>query len=154
MVQSIVHHSISCRCSSHMVLVSDIRWWRISMTMAHTSLVYVECFRNLCRWQNCKRSWCSVFVNLTLSCPFLSSVSGSLILCAPCNMHLSKWFSSTYSMHQSSHTNNIGRNVFCCCDYYIASIPVCSSLLPISNVMFHQQWNMINLRDALQWSRW
>ena len=41
-----------------------------------------------------KCSWYSVFVNLTLSRPFLSSVSGSLILCAPCILHLSKCFFS------------------------------------------------------------
>ena len=42
-----------------------------------------------------KRSWYSVFVSLTFSCPFLSSASVNLILCAPCNLHLSKWFFNT-----------------------------------------------------------
>ena len=50
-VQSIVHHCISCRCSFHMELVAGIRWWRILMIMAHTSLVYIEHFRNPHRWQ-------------------------------------------------------------------------------------------------------
>ena len=50
-VQSIVHHCISCRCSSHMVDDAGIGWCRILMTMAHTSLVYAERFRNPRRWE-------------------------------------------------------------------------------------------------------
>ena len=50
-VQSVVHHYISHRCSFHMVCVAGIGYWRILMTMAHTSLVYVERFRNPRRWQ-------------------------------------------------------------------------------------------------------
>ena len=51
MVQGIVHHYISCRCNSYMVRVAGIRWWRILMTMAHTSLVFIERFWNSHRWQ-------------------------------------------------------------------------------------------------------
>ena len=94
-LQSIVRQCISRKCSFHMVRVAGIGWWRILMTMVHTSLVYVECFRNSSRWQKGKHSWYSVFVNLTLSHQFLSSASGSFILCAPCNLHLSKCFFST-----------------------------------------------------------
>ena len=50
-VRSIVHHCISCRCSSHMVRVPAICLLRILMTMTHTSLLYVERFRNPHRWQ-------------------------------------------------------------------------------------------------------
>ena len=46
-VQSIPHHCTSYRCSSHMVCDSG----RISMTMAHKSLVYVKHFPNQHRWQ-------------------------------------------------------------------------------------------------------
>ena len=51
MLQSIFHHCISRRCSFHMVHVASIGGWRILMTMVHMSLVYVERFRNLRRWQ-------------------------------------------------------------------------------------------------------
>ena len=50
LVQSIDHHCISHRCIFHMVHVAGIEWWRILM-MAHTSLVYVERFRNPRKWQ-------------------------------------------------------------------------------------------------------
>ena len=50
-VQSIVYHCILRRCSSHMVHDLCIGWWRILMTMVHTSLVYILPFRNLRRWQ-------------------------------------------------------------------------------------------------------
>ena len=50
-VEIIVHHCISHRCSSYMVCDSGIGWWRISMTKAYTSLVYVKSFRNPRRWE-------------------------------------------------------------------------------------------------------
>ena len=50
-LQSIFHHCISRRCSFHMVHVASIGWWRILMAMVHMSLVYVERFRNMRRWQ-------------------------------------------------------------------------------------------------------
>ena len=50
-VQSISHHFISHKCSSHMVRDAGIGWWRISIRMAHTSLVYTERFRKPRRWQ-------------------------------------------------------------------------------------------------------
>ena len=45
-LQSIVHHYISHRCTFHMVRVVGIGWWRILVTMVHTSLVYLERSRN------------------------------------------------------------------------------------------------------------
>ena len=50
-LQSITHHCISRRCSFHLAHVTGIGWWRILMIMAHSSLVYVEHFRNPHRWQ-------------------------------------------------------------------------------------------------------
>ena len=50
-IQIILHQCISRRCSSHMVCYPCTEWWRISMTMAHMSLVYVKCIKNRCRWQ-------------------------------------------------------------------------------------------------------
>ena len=43
--QSTAHHCISSRCSSYMIHDADIGWWRILMTMANTSLVYIMRFR-------------------------------------------------------------------------------------------------------------
>ena len=37
--QSIVYHCISRRCSCHMVHDAGVGWWRILMTITHTSLV-------------------------------------------------------------------------------------------------------------------
>ena len=50
--------------------------------------------------QMTKGSRYSVFLKLTLSCRFLSSASGSLILCIPCNLHISKWFFNVSSLIQ------------------------------------------------------
>ena len=50
-LQCIVHHCLSRRCSFHMVRDAGIGWWRILIMMAHTSLVYIELVRNLRTWQ-------------------------------------------------------------------------------------------------------
>ena len=98
-VQNIVHHCISHRSNSHMIRAAGIAWWRILMTMAHTNLVYIICFRNPRIWQ--KVNIVSiVFVNLTLSRSFLPPFSRNLVLCGPCNLHLSKWLFSTSSLVQ------------------------------------------------------
>ena len=81
-VQSIVHHYIWRRCSFHRLRDVSIEWWRILMMMADDEL------------------WYSVFVNLTLPSPFLSPASGSMILCASCNLHLSIWLFNTFSLVQ------------------------------------------------------
>ena len=95
-----------------------------------------------------KRGWYSVIVGLTLLHSFLSSASESLILCAPCNLHLSKCF-FPIAIHWFSHANNIDRSIFCRCDYYFVLILVCSSLSTIRNEMFHLQWYIINSCDVL-----
>ena len=64
----------------------------------------------------CKRSWYSVFVNLTLLNIFLSSASGNLILCAPCNWHPPKWFFNTSSLLQPC--KEYWQKYFCRCHYY------------------------------------
>ena len=86
-----------------------------------------------------KRRWFSVFVNLTLSCPFLSSASGSLILFAPCNLHLLKWFFNTSSLIQACKQIEIDGNIFCGSYYYIDLMLVCSGLSPMDNETFCQQ---------------
>ena len=75
-LQSIVHHCISCRCSSYMIHIAGIG--------------YIEHFQNLRRWQK---------VN-AVGIQFCNSASGNLILCTPCNFHLSKWFFNTSSLVQ------------------------------------------------------
>ena len=110
-VQSIGHHCISRRCSSHMVRDAGIGWWRILMTMAHTKSCLRKTLLKSAYLTKGKRSWYYVFVGLTLLHSFFSSASGSLILCAPYNLHLSNCFFSI-PLHWFSHVNNIIRNIF------------------------------------------
>ena len=110
-----------------------------------------------------KYSWSRTFLSVNLnglaqieqlvasfSCPFLSSASGSLILYGLRNLHLSKCFFNTPSLVQPCKQYWQKYR----CDYYIISIPVYSSFLPIRNVIFHQQWYIVNLCHALQGSWW
>ena len=89
-------------------------------------------------------SWVSHFIGILLArcCLLCHALS--------CRQLLKAWFfvpSVTYifpngfsiPLHWYSHANNIDRDIFCCCHYYIASIPVCSILSPIHNEMFFQQ---------------
>ena len=110
-LQSIAYHCISCRCSSHMVRDAGIGWWRILMTMAHTKSCLRKTLLKSAYLTKGKRSWYYVFVGLTLLHSFFSSASGSLILCAPYNLHLSNCFFSI-PLHWFSHVNNIIRNIF------------------------------------------
>ena len=95
-----------------------------------------------------RRSWYSVFVNLTLSRPFCRQLLWAWFfeLCVTCIFP----YGFSIPLHWYSHANNIGRNIYCCRHYYIVSILVCSSLSPIRNAIFHQKWYIINSRDALQ----
>ena len=140
-VESTAHHCFSRRCNSHIVRDNGIGWWRILM-MAHTSLVYIIRFRNPRRWQK---------VNI-VGILFLSTW---LFHASSCCQLLGAWFFApqitciflngfSIPLHWYNHANNIGRNIFCCCHYYIVSIRVCSSLSPIRNEIFHQQWYMVN----------
>ena len=87
-----------------------------------------------------KRSWYSVFCKLDFVMVLLVVRFRELDSLCP--------------LYWSSNASNVDRNMFCFYVYYFVWIPFCSSLAPICNEMFHQQWYIINSRDFLQRPWW
>ena len=87
-----------------------------------------------------KRSWYSVFCKLDFVMVLLVVRFRELDSLCP--------------LYWSSDASNVDRNMFCFYVYYFVWIPFCSSLAPICNEMFHQQWYIINSRDFLQRPWW
>ena len=141
-VQSITPRCITRTFSSHMLRDAGIGWWRSWMTMTHMSLVYIECFRNLRKWQKVNVVG-TLFMYIWLChSSFCRHLLGAWFFLPPVTRIFPNGFS--IPLHCYSHANNTGRNMFFFYDYYIDVIPVCSSFAPIPYEMFRPQWYIIN----------